>query len=119
MIIHAITEILPDLVPQLAPGSSHTAVAAADGLGFGSVCPTPPPGVAPFADQIVSWIKWGVLGLIFAAGFISVGFMVAGKMASNGRAAQVGSAGLFWTVLGAVAYAVVYGILVGVVGKGC
>ncbi len=45
--------------------------------------------------------------------------MVGGKISQSGRAAQIGSSGMFWTVIGAIAFAVIYGILNGIVGSGC
>ena len=84
-----------------------------------NVCAKAPPGVESYTDLLIGWAKYGVLALIVAAGFISVGSMVVGKLAGMSRAAQYGSAGLLWTVLAAVAYVTIYGVLIAIVGKGC
>ena len=87
--------------------------------GVGNVCAAPPAGVETYANDIIGWIKWGVLVLIIGAGFASVGAMVAGKISSSGRAAQIGASGMFWTVIGAIAFVTIYAILNGIVGNGC
>ena len=42
-----------------------------------------------------------------------------GKFGQMGRAAQLGASGLFWTVIGAIAFVTIYAILNGIVGNGC
>ena len=87
--------------------------------GVGDVCAKAPAGVGPYVADILGWVKFGVIAIIIGAGFASIGAMIVGKMGSMGRAAQVGASGLFWSVLGAVAFVVIYGILTGIVGDGC
>lgn len=107
MIIHAIADIATQLV-STAPG------------GFGDVCAQAPSEEADdFARQLVGNIKWGVIWTIIGCGFLSAAMMVGGKFANSGKVAQVGSSGLFWTVIGAVAFACIYGILMAIVGNGC
>jgi hypothetical protein len=84
-----------------------------------NVCAQAPPGVDAYADMLIGWAKYGVAVLIIAAGFISIGAMVIGKLGGMGRAAQVGASGLVYSVLAAVAYVTIYGILWAIVGKGC
>lgn len=83
------------------------------------VCAKAPPGVDTYTDLILGWVKYGVLGLILGGALISIGAMVIGKVGSMGRAAQMGSSGLVWSILAAVAYVVIYGILVAITGRGC
>ncbi|EON25027.1 hypothetical protein CF8_0928 [Nocardioides sp. CF8] len=110
MIIHAISEVAIQMV---------TLTGAIHAEGVGNVCAAPPAGVEPYVKDILGWVKYGVIAIIIGAGFASVGAMIVGKMGSMGRAAQVGASGLFWSVLGAVAFVVIYGILNGIVGNGC
>jgi hypothetical protein len=87
--------------------------------GVGDVCAQAPTGVKPYVNDILGWVKYGVIVLIIGAGFASVGMMVAGKISSSGRAAQIGASGMFWTVIGAIAFVCIYAILNGIVGNGC
>jgi hypothetical protein len=110
MIIHAVSEVAIHLVTLTSPLQAE---------GVGNVCAAPPAGVEPYVKDILGWVKYGVIAIIIGAGFASIGAMIVGKMGSMGRAAQVGASGLFWSVLGAVAFVVIYGVLNGIVGKGC
>ena len=110
MIIHAISEVAIQMVTLT--GDIHAE-------GVGNVCAAPPAGVEPYVNDILGWVKYGVIAIIIGAGFASIGAMIVGKMGSMGRAAQVGASGLFWSVLGAVAFVVIYGVLNGIVGNGC
>ena len=58
-------------------------------------------------------------GASFGAGFASSGALIVGKFGQMGRAAQIGASGLFWTVIGAIAFVTIYAILNGIVGNGC
>jgi len=86
---------------------------------IGDVCASAPTGVDTYVKDILGWVKYGVIAIIIGSGFASVGAMIVGKIASMGRAAQIGASGLFWTVIGAIAFVVIYGILNGIVGNGC
>ncbi|MDP3892280.1 hypothetical protein [Nocardioides sp.] len=111
MMIETISEVATQ-VTALA-GNGHV-------QAFGNVCAKAPSQEAEgYAKDIVGWVKWGVIWLLIGAGFASAGLMVAGKISQSGRAAQMGSSGMFWTVIGAVGFAVIYGILTGIVGNGC
>ncbi|RYB88291.1 hypothetical protein EUA06_21835 [Nocardioides glacieisoli] len=111
MYIEAISEVVTQ-VTALTGG-------AIQAEGMGNVCAKAPQGVQTYANDVVGWIKWGVIVLIIGAGFASVGMMVAGKISSSGRAAQIGASGMFWTVIGAIAFVTIYAILNGIVGNGC
>lgn len=61
--------------------------------------PQAPPGLAPFATDFLSWLKWG--GLVAGIG----GLMVCGIMMSAGRRnrsamAADGAAGIPWNIAG-------------------
>jgi len=99
-----------------------TQIAAAGNIkaeGVGNVCAQAPTGVTPYVNDILGWVKYGVIAIIIGAGFASVGAMIVGKISSSGRAAQVGASGMFWTVIGAIAFVCIYAILNGIVGNGC
>ncbi|MGK2876355.1 MAG: hypothetical protein ACSLEW_12060 [Nocardioides sp.] len=83
-----------------------------------NVCAKAPTGISQYTDLILSWVKYGVAALIIVGGFISVGALIIGKLGSMSRAAQMGASGLVFSVLAAVAYVTIYGILNGIVG-GC
>ena len=84
-----------------------------------NVCAQAPDGVQQYADMLLGWVKWGVAVLIIAGGFVSVGAIIVGRVATMSRAAQMGASGLFWCILAAVAYVTIYGVLWAIVGKGC
>lgn len=110
MIIHLIAEFATHLV-------AATGELRAEGVG--DVCAEAPKGVDPYVKDVLGWVKYGVMAIIIGAGFASTGAMVVGKIGSMGRAAQIGASGLFWSVLGAIAFVVIYGVLSGIVGNGC
>lgn len=97
-------------------------LAAAAGIraeGISDVCAKAPTGVQPYVNDLLGWLKYGVLAVIIGAGFLSTGALVVGKFAQMGRAAQVGATGIFWTVVGAIAFVCIYAILNAIVGNGC
>ena len=111
MIGHAISEVATQLVAMT--GNIHA-------QNFGDVCAQAPSGEADsYARQLIGNVKWGVIWTIIGCGFASAALMVGGKVFNSGRAAQIGSGGLFWTVLGAIVFACIYGILTAIVGNGC
>jgi uncharacterized oligopeptide transporter (OPT) family protein len=83
------------------------------------VCPAAPPGVQQYADEITSWVKWGVLVLIVIAVFVSIGMLVAGRIMHNPQSARAGAAGLIISIIAAILYVTVYAIVTGIVGSGC
>jgi hypothetical protein len=95
------------------------ALAPVTALAIHNVCARAPVGVDQYANLLLGWVKYGVGAVIIAAGFISVGAMVIGRVGSMSRAAQMGASGLVYAVLAAVAYVTIYGILWAIVGKGC
>jgi hypothetical protein len=110
MIIHSISEVA--ILMMATTGDIQ--IAAID-----DVCAKAPEGVAPYVNDVLGWLKYGVIAIIIGAGFASIGAMIVGKLGSMGRAAQIGASGLFWSIIGAIAFVVIYGVLDGIVGNGC
>jgi hypothetical protein len=81
------------------------------------VCAQAPTGVDRYADMLLGWVKYGVAAVIIAGGFVSIGALVVGKLGSMSRAAQMGASGLIYSVLAAVGYVTIYGILNAIVGN--
>lgn len=106
-------ETISEVATQLAAGGNIKAE------GVGNVCAQAPTGVKPYVNDILGWLKYGVIAIIIGAGFASAGALIVGKFGQMGRAAQIGASGLFWTVLGAVVFVTIYAILNGIVGNGC
>ena len=115
MFVHAISEVTTQLVASLVTEAGTTMRAQ----GVSNVCAQAPTGVAPYVAQILGWVKYGVIAIIIGAGFASCGALIVGKFGQMGRAAQLGASGLFWTVIGAIAFVCIYAILKGIVGNGC
>ncbi|GAB2455420.1 hypothetical protein GCM10027062_39760 [Nocardioides hungaricus] len=81
------------------------------------VCAQAPTGIDRYADMLLGWVKYGVAAVIIVGGFVSIGALVVGKLGSISRAAQLGASGLIYSVLAAVGYVTIYGILNAIVGK--
>ena len=110
MIIDAISEVATQMV-------ALTGEIQAEGVS--DVCAKAPTGVEGYVNDILGWVKYGVIAIIIGAGFASSGALIVGKFGQMGRAAQIGASGLFWTVIGAIAFVTIYAILNGIVGNGC
>lgn len=104
-------EVVSELASQMTLASPVYAVS--------NPCAEAPTGVDTYVTQVVGWIKYGVLWALIGSGFVSVAAMVVGKFAQMGRVAQIGASGLFWSIVGAIGYVVIYGILTGITGTGC
>jgi bacteriorhodopsin len=83
------------------------------------VCPKAPPGMQQYQDQVTSWVKWGVLGLIVIAAVVSIGSILIGRIFSHPHASRYGAMGLGIVVICAILYVTVLGILGGITGSGC
>jgi hypothetical protein len=110
MLVHAISEVAPQMVALTGDLQAE---------GISDVCAQAPTGVEPHVNDILGWVKYGVIAIIIGAGFASSGALIVGKFGQMGRAAQIGASGLFWTVIGAIAFVTIYAILHGIVGNGC
>lgn len=83
------------------------------------VCAQAPPGLAHYADLVTGWVKWGVLAAIIIAGFISIGAIVIGRIFGHHHASRMGAMGLAVTIICAILFVTIYGVLHGITGAGC
>ena len=84
-----------------------------------AVCPSAPPGMQAYQDQVIGWIKWGVIGLILATALVSVGAIGVGKIFAMPHASSRGAIGVAVAVIMAILFVVITGVINGVVGSGC
>jgi hypothetical protein len=73
--------------------------------------PEPPPGLANFGDQIIAWLKWGVLIGGMVGMLICSGMVILGRR-NRSSVAQDGLVGSVW-VIGGLAMASVASVIVG------
>jgi len=83
------------------------------------VCPAAPPGVQSYADEVLSWVKWGVLAILAISFFASVGMLVWGRVTHHPRGARLGFDGLMICLVAAIIYVVGYVIISSITGSGC
>ena len=122
MIIQAITGAITETLTKgvsVFGGVRVEAINEAINGAIGDVCAKAPTGVDGYVTDILGWVKYGVIAILIGAGFASCGAMVVGKIGSMGRAAQIGASGLLWTIIGAIAFVTIYGVLHAIVGNGC
>ena len=84
-----------------------------------AVCPAAPPGMQTYQDQVIGWIKWGVIALIIATALVSIGAIGVGKIFAMPHASKVGVISIVVVFLAAIAYMVVPGMISGITGSGC
>jgi len=94
------------------------ALAAGKDLAAG-VCPVPPPGTEQFENDVIGWIKWGVIALLLAAGLVSIGSILVGRIFSHPHASRYGAMGLAVVLMCAMLFVIFPGLLDGIVGNGC
>ena len=85
----------------------------------GGVCPQAPPGMQSWADQILAWVKWGVLAILAISFFVSVGMLIWGRVTHHPKGARLGFDGLMICLVGAIIYVVGYVIISSITGSGC
>jgi hypothetical protein len=79
--------------------------------------PTPGPPAAPTTDvdqkasEILGYLRWAVLLVIFAAGFVGAAAIAGGRFMGHAGWSRTGTGILLGALTGAVAYAVIYGFL--------
>ena len=83
------------------------------------VCPVAPPGVEHWSDQVLSWVKWGVLAILAISFFASVGMLIWGRVTHHPKGARLGFDGLMICIVGAIIYTVGYVIVTSITGTGC
>lgn len=100
-------------------GAVLSAAVSGEYQALSNVCAQAPTGVDPYVNDVLGWVKYGVIALIIGSGFASAGALILGKMGGAARASSYGASGLMWTIGGAICFVVIYGILNGIVGNGC
>lgn len=95
------------------PTILHTQLLAA------GVCPAAPPGLQVYSDQVLGWVKWGVLAVLAISFFASVGMLVWGRVTHHPKGARLGFDGIMICLVGAIIYAVGFVIISSITGKGC
>ena len=88
-------------------------------LAARKVCPEAPPSTQTWEDQILSWVKWGVLAILAISFFASVGMLVWGRVTHHPKGARLGFDGLMICLVGAIIYVVGYAIISSITGNGC
>jgi hypothetical protein len=83
------------------------------------VCPKPPPGLDVYTNQILGWVKWGVISILGISFFASVGMLIWGRVTHHPKGARLGFDGILICLVGAVLYVVGPPILFSIPGKGC
>ena len=84
-----------------------------------AVCPAAPPGMQAYQDQVIGWIKWGVIALIIATALVSVGAIGVGKIFAMPHASSRGAIGVAVSVIMAILFVTIIAVINGVVGSGC
>lgn len=84
-----------------------------------AVCPSAPPGMQAYQDQVIGWIKWGVIGLIIATAIVSVGAIGVGKIFAMPHASSRGAIGVAVAVIMAILFVTIVAVINGVIGSGC
>ncbi len=102
------------LMPSVVSDRMTVAVHA-----LAAVCPTAPPGMQTYQDQVMGWIKWGVIAIIVATALISVGAIGVGKMFAMPHASSRGAIGVAVAVIMAILFVTITAVITGVIGSGC
>jgi hypothetical protein len=84
-----------------------------------AVCPVAPPGMQAYQDQVIGWIKWGVIALIIATALVSVGAIGVGKIFAMPHASSRGAIGVAVAVIMAILFVTIVAVINGVIGSGC
>lgn len=84
-----------------------------------AVCPAAPPGMQNYQDQVVGWVKWGVIAIIVITALVSLGAIGIGKIFAMPHASSRGAIGLAVAVIMAILFVTILGVISGVIGSGC
>ena len=104
----SMTQAVPPLVPTQPSPVSARVLAAQRPPDPG---PAAPPGLAEFGDQIISWMKWGVLFAGVLGILICAVMLIIGRR-NRSATAYEGLVGSAW-ILGGLALASVAAVIVG------
>jgi len=76
--------------------------------------PKPIPGMEGPIGTLMSYLKWGVLVVIVAAGFVGAGAIAGGRIFAHHGASKVGVTILMSALAGAVVYVGIYAVITSV-----
>jgi hypothetical protein len=83
------------------------------------VCPSAPDGAKPLITSVMGWVFWAVIILFWAGIVMGIGSIVAGRLFGLQHSSKIGVISLVVTVLCAILYMTLPGMLDGIVGSGC
>ncbi|MBT8226952.1 MAG: hypothetical protein HKP61_15910 [Dactylosporangium sp.] len=78
--------------------------------------PQAPPDVEDPINQLMAYVKWGVLVVIVVAGFVGSGAVAGGRIFAHHGASKIGVGILLSALAGAVLYVGIYAIITSVTG---
>jgi hypothetical protein len=78
--------------------------------------PQAPPGVEEPTNLLMAYLKWGVLVVIVAAGFVGAGAVAGGRILAHHGASKIGIGILLGALAAAVAYVGLYAVITSVAG---
>ncbi len=84
-----------------------------------AVCPSAPPGMQNYQDQVIGWVKWGVIAIIVITALVSLGAIGIGKIFAMPHASSRGAIGVAVAVIMAILFVTILGVINGVIGSGC
>ncbi|MET7400135.1 hypothetical protein ABZS66_42285 [Dactylosporangium sp. NPDC005572] len=71
----------------------------------------PTPGVEESANTLISWIKWGALGLVISMGVGGIGTLAGGKLTNNSGWSTRGQQMMGGSVILAILFGTIYEII--------
>ena len=99
--------------------SGTTAAITAGVAALAGVCPVAPPGMQAYQDQVLGWIKWGVIALIIATALVSIGAIGVGKIFAMPHASSRGAIGVAVSVFPAILFVTIVAVINSIIGSGC
>jgi len=109
---------LPQLTGHVTAAAMGERVTAAVHT-LAAVCPTAPPGMQSYQDQVLGWIKWGVIFLIIATAITSIGAIGVGKIFAMPHASSRGAIGVAVAVIMAILFVTIVAVINGILRSGC
>ncbi len=78
--------------------------------------PKAPPGIDTQVQDLLGYVKWGVLVVIIMAAFAGVGAVAGGRVFSHHGASKIGVSILVSAVISAVLYVGIYSFIASITG---
>ncbi len=114
------TTVTLTTLTTLTTAVAHTTTGvAARAQTLPAVCPSAPPGMQAYQDQVIGWVKWGVIAIIVISALVSLGAIGVGKIFAMPHASSRGAIGLAVAVIMAILFVTILGVIAGIVGSGC